>query len=444
MYHKREKGNNKARKGKKGKKLVMKQRIYAVIDLKSFFASCECVERGLDPFKTNLVVADPERGNGTICLAVSPAMKKLGVSNRCRLFEIPKNIEYIMAKPKMKLYMQKSAEINAIYLRYVSPDDIHVYSIDECFIDLTDYIKLYKLGAIALAKTLTGAVMKETGICATVGVGTNMYLAKIALDITAKHSPDFIGYLDEELYKKTLWRHTPLTDFWNVGNGIAKRLRKFGATTMQGITNIPEEVLYKEFGVNAEFLIDHAWGKESCTIKDIKEYKSKNRSISSGQVLFSDYEVKDAELILKEMVFNLTLKLVKVKMVTSSISLSIGYADRLVGNDSASKVLGCDTASFKILLEKFIELFYGIVDTTKKVRKINIAFCGVKTPTCVVYDMFTDVEEIEKENALLKTTVDIQKKYGKNALLKGMSYLDKATQRERSKMIGGHNAGEDE
>ncbi len=422
----------------------MEQRIYAVIDLKSFFASCECAERGLDPFTTNLVVADPERGKGTICLAVTPAMKKLGVSNRCRLFEIPKNIKYIMAKPKMKLYMQKSAEINAIYLRYVSPDDMHVYSIDECFIDLTDYIKLYNTDAITLAKTLTNAVMQETGICATVGIGTNMYLAKIALDITAKHSPDFIGYLDEELYKKTLWKHKPLTDFWNVGNGTVKRLLRYGVTTMQGVAQMPEEVLYKEFGVNAEFLIDHAWGKESCTIKDIKEYRTKNCSISSGQVLFSDYEVKDAEIVLKEMVFNLTLKLVKTKTVTSSISLAIGYADRTVGIDSVSRRLGQETASFNVLSQRFTELFYSIVDTTKKIRRINVAFGGVRQPEYSTFDMFTDVESLDKEHALLETTVSVQKKYGKNALLKGVSYLDKATQRERSKMIGGHNAGEDE
>ncbi len=422
----------------------MKQRIYACIDLKSFFASCECAERGLDAFTTNLVVADPERGNGTICLAVTPAMKKLGVSNRCRLYEIPKNIKYILAKPKMKLYMQKSAEINSIYLRYVSPDDMHVYSIDECFIDLTDYLKIYNTDAITLAKTLTNAVYKETGICATVGIGTNLYLAKIALDITAKHSPDFIGYLDEELYKKTLWKHKPLTDFWNVGNGTQNRLRKYGVTTMQGVAQMPEEILYKEFGVNAEFLIDHANGRESCTIKDIKEYKTKNCSISSGQVLFSDYEINDAFLVLKEMVFNLTLKLIKTKTVTSSISLYVGYADRTAGGDSASRRLGIETASFSVLCEKFSELFYEIIDKTKKVRKINIAFCGVKRLDYMPIDMFTDIESLDKEHALLETTVDIQKKYGKNALLKGMSYLDKATQRERSKMIGGHNAGEDE
>lgn len=424
--------------------VIMAERIYACIDLKSFFASCECVERGLDPFKANLVVADSSRGSGTICLAVSPAMKKLGVSNRCRLFEIPKNIEYIMAKPKMKLYMQKSAEINSIYLRYISPDDIHVYSIDECFIDLTDYIKLYKLDAITLAKTLTGAVIEQTGICATVGVGTNMYLAKIALDITAKRSPDFIGYLDEELYKKTLWDHKPLTDFWNIGNGISARLRKFGATTMRGITKLPESVLYKEFGVNAEFIIDHAHGKESCTIKDIKEYKSKNHSLSSGQVLFSDYEVSDASLVLKEMVFNLVLKLVKVKMATNSVSLQIGYADRTVGFDSIMSKIGEHTSSLSIISKKVLDLFWSIVDRTKKVRKLNISFNNVRHLDYAVYDMFTNVDSVEKEHALLETTLDIHKKYGKNALLKGMSYLDKATQRERSKMIGGHNAGEDE
>ncbi len=424
--------------------VVMAKRIYACIDLKSFFASCECVERGLDPFKANLVVADSSRGSGTICLAVSPAMKKLGVQNRCRLFEIPKGIKYIMAKPKMKLYMQKSAEINSIYLRYISPDDIHVYSIDECFIDLTDYIKLYKLDAITLAKTLTGAVFNQTGICATVGVGTNMYLAKIALDITAKRSPDFIGYLDEELYKKTLWNHKPLTDFWNIGNGISARLRKFGATTMQGITKLPESVLYKEFGVNAEFIIDHAHGRESCTIKDIKEYKAKNHSLSSGQVLFLDYETNDAFLVLKEMIFSLVLKMVKVGMQTNSVSLSIGYADRSLGVDSISSSLGDYTSSNKIITQKFKELFYHIVDRNSKIRKLNIGFNNVCRLDYTVRDMFTDGESLDKEHALLETTVGIHKKYGKNALLKGMSYLDKATQRERSKTIGGHNAGEDE
>lgn len=422
----------------------VKQRYYACIDLKSFFASCECVERSLDPFKDNLVVADPERGNGTICLAVSPAMKQLGVSNRCRLFEIPKSIKYIMAKPRMKLYMQKSAEINAIYLRYVSPDDMHVYSIDECFIDLTDYVKLYKIGPMDLAKKMRDAVMQETGICATVGVGTNLYLAKIALDITAKKSSDFTGYLDEEIYKRTLWHHKPITDFWNVGSGTERRLKRYGITDMYGICQIKEETLYKEFGINAELLIDHAHGVEPCTIKDIKEYKAKNHSFSSGQVLFTDYPVDKAKLVLKEMVFNLVLKLVKTNTVTDSVGLSVGYADRFVGYDGGSASLKSHTSSFEIINAKIEELFEKIVDKTQKIRKINISFNGVRYKEVTICDMFTDITALEKEEALLHTTVDIHKKYGKNALLKGCSFLEGATMRERNKLIGGHNSGEDE
>ena len=237
---------------KKEKMQAKKQRIYCCIDLKSFYASVECVARGLDPFKTNLIVADPDRTTRSVCLAITPAMKALGIKNRCRVYQIPPTVEYITAKPRMKLYMRKSAEIYGIYLRYISPDDIHVYSVDECFIDLTDYIKLYKTDAKSLAKTLTEAVFKQTGIRATVGIGTNLYLAKIALDITAKNSPDFMGYLTEELYKKTLWHHRPITDFWNVGPGIAKRLENLKIYDMYGVSVFDEKILYKEFGVNAE------------------------------------------------------------------------------------------------------------------------------------------------------------------------------------------------
>ena len=275
---------------------------YLCIDLKTFYASVECVERGLDPFNTNLVVADPDRGKGTICLAVSPKMKMLGVKNRCRVFEIPPNIKYIMATPRMKKYIEYSANIYGIYLKYFSKDDIHVYSIDEAFMDVTNYLKLYKVNAIELAKTIIKDIFKTYGITATAGVGTNMYLAKIALDITAKHSSTNIGYLDEEKYKKELWHHRPLSDFWQVGKGIERRLNKMRIFDMYDIAHTDPKKLYKEFGVNAEYLIDHSLGKESCTISDIKKYKSKTNSITNSQVLFEDYSFDKARLVLKEMV----------------------------------------------------------------------------------------------------------------------------------------------
>ena len=277
-------------------------RYYLCIDLKTFYESVECVERGLDPFNTNLVVADPDRGRGTICLAVSPKMKMLGVKNRCRVFEIPPNIKYIMATPRMKKYIEYSANIYGIYLKYFSKDDIHVYSIDEAFMDVTNYLKLYKVNAIELAKTIIKDIFKTYGITATAGVGTNMYLAKIALDITAKHSSTNIGYLDEEKYKKELWHHKPLSDFWQIGKGIERRLNKLRLFDMYDIATTDKKRLYKEFGINAEYLIDHSFGKESCTIADIKKYKPKTNSITNSQVLFEDYSFDKARLVLKEMV----------------------------------------------------------------------------------------------------------------------------------------------
>ena len=251
-------------------------RTYICIDLKTFYASCECVDRGLDPFKTNLVVCDPSRGNGGICLAVSPKMKMQGVKNRCRIFEIPKNIDYIVAKPRMKYYIEHAADIYAIYLKYISKDDIHVYSIDECFMDVTKYLKLYEMSAKDLANMIMKDVYQTTGISSACGIGSNLFLAKIALDITAKHTDDNIGILDEEEFKKTMWHHRPITDIWNIGGGIARRLEKYNVYDLKGITELDEKILYKEFGVNAEFLIDHAYGRESCTIKDIHNYKSKS------------------------------------------------------------------------------------------------------------------------------------------------------------------------
>ncbi len=418
--------------------------MYCCIDLKSFFASAECAERNLDASKVNLVVADPDRKGGSICLAVSPALKDKGVKNRCRIYEIPENINYIIAKPRMKLYMEKSAEIFSIYLKYVSPEDMHIYSVDECFIDFKDYEKLYNKTPIELSKMLIGDVYNQTGIRATVGIGTNLFLAKVALDITAKHSPDFIGVLDEERFKKTIWYHRPITDVWNVGKGIAKRLERMGVYDLHGITETPEKVLYKEFGINAELLIDHAHGIEPCTIKDIHSYRSKSRSISNGQILFRDYEFEEAKVILKEMVDALSLELIEKDMVTNSISLSVGYADREKKATGGTIKLSGYTSSIKKLTEKFIEYYCKTADRNAKIRKINIGLNGVIESAYRVYDMFTDVNAEEKESKLNKTVIGIKNKYGKNSLLKGTSFESCATAKSRNRMIGGHNGGEND
>ena len=281
-----------------------KQRVYLVIDMKSFFASVECAERGLDAMTTKLVVADESRTDKTICLAVSPAMKALGVKNRCRLFEIPKGIDYIIAPPRMKKYIEYAAKIYGMYLKYISKTDIHVYSIDECILDVTDYLKIYKLKAKEFALKLMNEINERFGIPSSAGIGSNMYLAKIALDITAKHASDRIGWLTEEKYIKTLWNHKPLSDFWQISTGTIERLAKYGIYDMEGIAKSDEDILYKEFGINAELLIDHAWGKESCLMSDIKSYKTKSKSISSSQILPCNYEYQDAKIVLREMIQN--------------------------------------------------------------------------------------------------------------------------------------------
>lgn len=305
---------------------LVTDKAYICIDLKSFYASVECIERGLDPFRENLVVADPDRTEKTICLAITPAMKALGVRNRCRVFEIPPSIEYIMAKPRMRLYMQRSAEIYEIYLRYVSPEDIHVYSIDECFIDATPYLELYHTDARSFARKLMSAVRTETGICATAGVGTNLFLAKVALDITAKHAADNIGYLDEESFKRNLWFHEPITDIWQIGPGIARRLAKYGVRNLAGVAAMNPRMLYREFGKNAEYLIDHAWGQEPCTIAEIQAYEPEGHSMVNGQVLPCDYTFEEARTVMREMAEASILELVEQGLVTERVSLMVGYA----------------------------------------------------------------------------------------------------------------------
>lgn len=422
----------------------MDNRVYCCIDLKSFFASVECVERGLDPFKVNLVVADPDRSKGTICLAVSPAMKELGVKNRCRIFEIPRNIDYIVAKPRMKAYVEKSAEIYGIYLDYISPEDIHVYSIDECFIDLTDYVKIYDKDPVSLAKTLTNEVYKRTGIRATVGIGTNLFLAKVALDITAKHAKDFIGILNLEEFKKNIWHHRPITDVWNIGKGIAKRLERFGVYDLYGITRLDEKILYKEFGINAELIIDHAYGIEPCTIKDIQNYKTKNCSLSNGQILFCDYNYIDAFTIVKEMVDGLVLELVEKDLVANGIFLSVGYSDKNCGFTGGSLKMDKYTNSYKHVIKYFEDYYFSTVKKNVPIRRINVGLNNVVYEDFSVVDFFTDIEGEKKEKDLQKTLIDIKRKYGKNAILKATSYTKEATARERNKMIGGHKSGEDE
>lgn len=415
----------------------MENHFYICIDLKSFFASVECAEMGLDPFKTNLVVADKTRGTGSICLAVTPALKKLGVKNRCRLFEIPEGIEYIIAKPKMRKYMETSAKIYSIYLKFVAPEDIHVYSIDECFIDISPYLSAYEKTPKEFAIMLMNKVLEETGISASAGIGTNLFLAKVALDITAKHSKDSIGYLDEKLFKEQISRHRPITDIWNIGKGIAKRLKVYGVQDLEGVTRLSEQTLYREFGVNAEFLIDHAKGIEPCTIRDIQAYKAKSNSLSNSQILFEDYNFKDAKLVMKEMVDNLSLELVEKNLVTDSISLSIGYSNKTYSG--GSKKLNKAISSSKFLRKEFEKMFDDYISPEFLVRKISIGFNNVVREDYLQWDLFSNTQESEKEKLVQKAVVKIKKKFGKNALLKGMNLEKKATQQIRNKLVGGHN-----
>lgn len=421
-----------------------KQRVYFAIDMKSFFASVECVERGLDPMTTNLVVADKSRTDKTICLAVTPAMKALGVKNRCRLFEIPKHVDYIIAPPRMRKYIDYAAEIYAIYLKYLSKDDIHVYSIDESFIDVTDYLSIYKMRAKEFAQKLMKEIEEKVGIPSTTGIGTNLYLAKIALDITAKHSPDRIGWLTEEKFIKELWNHTPITDFWQISHGTAQRLSHFGIYDMQGLANFPEDPLYKEFGINAELLIDHAWGRETCLMSDIKNYKSKSRSFSSSQILPKNYSFIDAKLILREMIQEGCYRLVREKTSARTIRIVVGYGNEQREFVKGARTLTSSTNLFSILCSVAEEIYDSVVDVNAPIRRIGFDFSGIESEEYEQYDMFTDMEAVRKEKSLTHSVLHIKDKYGKNAILKGADYQQGATARERNTMIGGHSGGEEQ
>lgn len=497
-------------------------RIYMCIDLKSFYASVECRERKLDPMTTNLVVADASRTEKTICLAVSPSLKAYGIPGRARLFEVIQKVkeinqerrrknhykpftgkssdakeleehpeyelDFIAAPPRMKYYMKYSTDIYNIYLKYISSDDIFVYSIDEVFCDITNYLNYYKKTAKELVTMIIKDVYETTGITATSGIGTNLYLAKVAMDIVAKHveANEFgvrVALLNQKTYRKLLWGHKPLTSFWRVGPGYAKKLEENGMYTMGDVARMSlkdEDLLYQLFGVNAETLIDHAWGYEPTTIDLVKAYKPTTNSVSSGQVLHEPYDFKKARLIVSEMTDLLVLDLVKKNLVTSQIVLTIGYDIENLSNPDLRKNyhgeikmdhygrfvpkhahgtinLDYKTSSTKAIMEATLKLYDRIVDGTLLIRRINITAANVvdaskvpETPTKVEqYDLFTDYEALEKqkketiarekeENNLQHVLLDIKEKYGKNAILKGMNLEEGGTTIERNEQVGGH------
>lgn len=449
---------------------------YIAIDLKSFYASVECVERGLDPLTTRLVVADESRTEKTICLAVSPALKVYGIPGRARLYEVIKKAkeikkDFIIAPPRMAYYMRYSARIYNVYLKFIAPEDIFAYSIDEVFIDATSYLKMYKTTARELAQKLLKAVLDETGITATAGIGTNMYLAKVAMDIVAKHAePDGngarIAELNEATYRKKLWGHTPLTDFWRIGKGYARRLEAVGLRTMGDIalcSERDEDYLYNMFGVNAELLIDHAWGYEPCEMKDIKAYRPKNNSFSSGQVLKEPYGFEKARVVASEMAEEVALSLLRKKLTTDQVVLTIGYDKSSLRKHQGettkdfygrtvpkpahgSQNLKTGTSSSSIILNAVLTLFDKNVDKNLLVRRITIDVNHVlpetNEPKSHQLDLFTDYDEenveLGKEKRVGEAIINIKRRYGKNAILKGINFEEGATGRERNMQIGGH------
>lgn len=421
----------------------MEERSYLCIDLKSFYASVECVERGLDPMTANLAVADPSRGERTICLAISPSMKALGIKNRCRVFQIPEGTDYLMASPRMKRYIEYSAEIYAIYLKYIAKEDIHVYSIDEAFFDVTDYLSMYQMGARELAVQMMSDVRAHTGIPAAAGIGTNLYLAKIALDITAKHVEDNIGVLNEARYRETLWRHQPLTDFWRIGEGTVKRLRGMGLRTMEDVAHANEDMLYRMFGIDAELLIDHAWGRESTTMEDIKAYRPAGSSLSSGQVLSRDYSFEECRLVVKEMTDALCLDMADRGLVTESMTLTVSYSyETGLKQEGGTAAMTVCTNTYGAIIPHIMELYERIVKRDAPIRKITLTANRLKEEGYEQYDLFSDFAEIEREQKLQRAVLAVKKKYGKNALVRGMDLQEAATALERNRQIGGHSSGE--
>ena len=423
----------------------MKQHTYLCIDLKSFYASVECVERGLDPMTARLVVADPERSTGTICLAVSPELKRLGVRNRCRVYEIPKNIDYIMATPRMQLYIDYAAEIYGIYLEHIAPEDMHVYSIDEVFLDVTRYLSLYGFTPRQMAAFLMDEVRNRLGIRATCGIGTNLYLAKIALDIHAKHAPDFIAELDEHTYCETLWTHRPLTDFWRVGPGTVRRLERLGLYTMRDVAHADEDALYKAFGIDAELLIDHAWGRETATMEDIHRYHARSSSLSSGQVLMRDYAFAEGKVILREMMEQLALDMMAQGVATRSVTVWIGYSGRVEHRGAnGTAMLETETNNASTLVRAALEVYDRVVSPQLPIRRVNISCNQLVAETDVYQYSLLDTEtheSLQRDRRLQQTVLDLKQKFGKNAVLKGVDLTECATAIERNGQIGGHKSG---
>lgn len=470
------------------------QRTYIAIDLKSFYASVECVERGLNPLTARLVVADESRTDKTICLAVTPALKALGIPGRPRLWEVRQKagrLEYIVTPPRMALYLEYSRRIMDVYTKYVAPEDIHRYSVDEVFMDITDYTLISKANAYDLATTIIKDVLSTTGITATAGIGENMYLAKVAMDIVAKHIPADkngarIAQLSEQDYRKQLWNHTPLTDFWRVGRRTAEKLARYGVHTMGQLARMSlssEELLYKLFGVNAELLIDHAWGWEPCRISDIKAYRPKSSSISCGQVLSRPYTTNEALVIAREMAESLSLDLLAKHMLTSQIILTIGYDienltrqeirvlydgpvttdryGRMVPTHShGSLTLEHPTSLAQHITNATMQLFRHIANGNLLIRRLTLAAGNAVLEStapnkphkgqAIQLDLFADMpsgnsesaedkEQQEKERRLMQASLSIRQRYGKNALLKGINFEKGATGRERNSTIGGHH-----
>lgn len=425
--------------------LPKQERTYLCIDGKSFYASVECAERGLNPFETNLVVADPSRGKNALCLAVSPKLKSLGVKNRCRLSDIPGNIKYEVALPRMSLYVDYCADIYALYLDYIAPEDIHIYSIDEAFLDITNYLHIYKMSAKEFAKFLMNEIADKLHVPTTAGIGTNLYLAKIALDLTAKKAKDHIGYLTEELFREQLWDHQPLTDFWGIAGGKAYRLSRYNIYTMRDIANAPQELLYKAFGVDAELMIDHAWGRETCLMSDIKKYRSKSHSVSFSQILPRDYDYDEAAVVMAEMAIHGCLELYKRHVITSKVWIGIGYSRHEdYPPAQASIKLKCPTQLSSIIEPAVKDKFREIVARGVPIRNLAISFCDTRDEGCEGYDLFTDWEKVDREKKVERTVLEVRDKYGKNAVLRAINLNKAGTQRERNEMIGGHRAGYDD
>ena len=452
----------------------MSERTYIAIDLKSFYASAECVARGLDPLTTNLVVADPTRTDKTICLAVSPSLKAYGIPGRARLFEVHQklkgtNVQFITAPPRMSYYIEVSSKIYGIYLRFIAPEDIHVYSIDEVFIDATEYLRLYKTSAHDLAMRLVREVLKETGITATAGIGPNMYLCKVAMDVEAKHrEADKDGVrmaeLDEMSYRQKYWTHRPMTDFWRIGRGTVARLERMGLYTLGDVARrslTDEESLYREFGVNAELLIDHAWGWEPCTMADIKGYRPGASSLSSGQVLMRPYKAREAALIVREMTDLLALDLVEKKLVTDQLVLHVGYENKVKRGFDGQMVadwygrptpkpahgsinLPGFTSSTTLIMKAAMELFDRIIDPSLEVRRVYVVASHIlpeERADGLQLGLFDERPvDLEKERRQQEVILEIRRKFGKNAILKGMNFEEGATTRERNNQIGGHKA----